>query len=67
MPTRETVSSPHAAGETRLRRNELSPSHTVASTLASIAPAMSFFFGFAMIVQGAGLAAPLTIIIAMDR
>jgi amino acid transporter len=37
----------------------------VATTLAAIAPAMSFFFGFAVIVQGAGLAAPLTIITAM--
>jgi amino acid transporter len=52
-------------GETRLRRNALSLSHIVASTLASIAPAMSFFFGFAVIVQGAGLAAPLTILVAM--
>src|SRR5580692_5698233 len=65
MSASETVSSPQTGGETRLRRNELSLGHTVASTLASIAPAMSFFFGFAMIVQGAGLAAPLTILTAM--
>jgi amino acid transporter len=51
--------------DTRLRRNALSLRHIVASTLANIAPAMSFFFGFAVIVQGAGLAAPLTIITAM--
>src|SRR5580692_5139639 len=51
-------------GETRLRRDALSLSHIVASTLASIAPAMSFFFGFAVIVQGAGLAAPMTILTA---
>jgi amino acid transporter len=51
--------------ESRLRRNALSLSHIVASTLASIAPAMSFFFGFAVIVQGAGVAAPLTILTAM--
>ena len=50
---------------TRLRRNSLSLSHVVASTLACIAPAMSFFFGFAVIVKGAGLGAPLTIVIAM--
>jgi amino acid transporter len=37
----------------------------VSSTLANIAPAMSFFFGFAVIVQGAGVAAPLTILTAM--
>src|ERR1700721_2160876 len=65
MSASETVSSPQTGGETRLRRNELSLGHTVASTLASIAPAMSFFFGFAMIVRGAGLAAPLTILTAM--
>jgi amino acid transporter len=52
-------------GESRLRRNALNASHIVASTLASIAPAMSFFFGFAVIVQGAGLAAPLTVLTAM--
>ncbi len=50
---------------TRLRRDVLSLRHIVASTLANIAPAMSFFFGFAVIVGGAGLAAPLTIITAM--
>ncbi|HEY1743756.1 MAG TPA: APC family permease, partial [Granulicella sp.] len=37
----------------------------MATTLAGIAPAMSFFFGFGVIVQGAGLAAPLTILTAM--
>ena len=61
----KTASSLQAGGETRLRRNALSLNHIVASTLASIAPAMSFFFGFAVIVQGAGLAAPLTIFTAM--
>ncbi len=56
-----------AAGQEgiRLRRNALSLRHIVASTLANIAPAMSFFFGFAVIVEGAGLAAPLTILTAM--
>jgi amino acid transporter len=63
MPVHETGSS--ATVEIRLRRNALSLSQTVASTLACIAPAMSFFFGFAVIVQGAGLAAPLTILTAM--
>jgi amino acid transporter len=65
MPASETVSSLQAGGEIRLRRDALSLSHVVASTLASIAPAMSFFFAFAVIVQGAGLAAPLTILTAM--
>jgi amino acid transporter len=65
MPVTNTEDSRKAGSETRLRRNALSLGHIVASTLASIAPAMSFFFGFAVIVQGAGLAAPLTILTAM--
>jgi amino acid transporter len=52
-------------GAPRLQRGALSLSHIVATTLASIAPAMSFFFGFSVIVRGAGLAAPLTILAAM--
>jgi amino acid transporter len=52
-------------GETRLRRNALSLGQIIATTLAGIAPAMSFFFGFAVILQGAGIAAPLTILTAM--
>lgn len=64
MPVNETVSSPQT-GSIRLRRNALSLSYIVATTLASIAPAMSFFFGFSVIVRGAGLAAPLTILTAM--
>ena len=65
MPVSETEQITKIAGESRLKRNALNASHIVASTLASIAPAMSFFFGFAVIVQGAGLAAPLTILTAM--
>ena len=65
MSVSETASSQQVGSETRLRRNALSLSHIVASTLASIAPAMSFFFGFAVIVKGAGVAAPLSILTAM--
>src|ERR1700722_7404205 len=65
MPASETEPIATKAGENRLRSNALSASHIVSSTLASIAPAMSFFFGFGVIVQGAGLAAPLTILTAM--
>jgi len=65
MSVRETEPIAIIAGERRLRRNSLSAGHIVSSTLANIAPAMSFFFGFAVIVQGAGLAAPLTILTAM--
>ena len=64
MPASEATSKLQT-GEARLQRNALSLSHIVATTLASIAPAMSFFFGFAVIVRGAGLAAPLTILAAM--
>src|SRR5580698_596188 len=64
MPVSEKTSNPKT-GEVRLQRNVLSLSHIVATTMASIAPAMSFFFGFAVIVRGAGLAAPLTILAAM--
>jgi amino acid transporter len=65
MLVKEAEINTKVGDEMRLRQNTLSPSHIVASTLASIAPAMSFFFGFAVIVQGAGLAAPLTILTAM--
>jgi amino acid transporter len=65
MSVGESVPSLQTGSNTRLRRNALSLSHIVASTLASIAPAMSFFFGFSVIVQGAGIAAPLTILTAM--
>ncbi|CQR44692.1 MAG: APC family permease [Thiomonas arsenitoxydans] len=56
--------TPHQQGS-RLQRNALGLPQIVASTLANIAPAMSFYFGFGTIVQGAGVAAPLTIIAAM--
>jgi amino acid transporter len=65
MSVREIGPGVKAGGDIRLRRDTLSLGQTVASTLASIAPAMSFFFGFAVIVQGAGLASPLTILVAM--
>jgi len=49
----------------RLSRNALGLPQIIASTLANIAPAVSFYFGFGVIVSGAGVAAPLTIIVAM--
>jgi amino acid transporter len=54
------VSSQH-----RLQSGALGLPQIVASTLANIAPAMSFFFGFGLIVSGAGVGAPLTILVAM--
>jgi amino acid transporter len=49
----------------RLKRDSLGLSQIIASTLANIAPAMSFFFGFGLIVTGAGVGAPITILVAM--
>ncbi len=49
----------------RLQRDSLGLSQIIASTLANIAPAMSFFFGFGLIASGAGVGAPLTILVAM--
>jgi amino acid transporter len=48
----------------RLARGVLGTFDIAAATLANIAPAMSFFFGFATIVTTAGLASPLTVIAA---
>ncbi|AOU97071.1 amino acid permease [Acidihalobacter yilgarnensis] len=49
----------------KLRQGELGLGYIVSATLANIAPAMSFYFGFAVIAVGAGVAAPLTILAAM--
>jgi amino acid transporter len=48
----------------RLNRGALSLVDISASTMANIGPAYSFFFGFAFLVFTAGIAAPLTIIVA---
>ena len=47
-----------------MARGVLSDVDIAAATLADMAPAMSFFFGFATIVTAAGIAAPLTVIAA---
>lgn len=64
MPASEETSNLQT-GAARLQQNALSLRHIIATTLASIAPAMSFFFGFSVIVHAAGIAAPLTILTAM--
>ncbi len=46
-----------------LSRGALSSSEVIASSLANVAPAMSFMFSFAVIAQGAGAASGLTIAI----
>jgi amino acid transporter len=48
----------------RLHRGALSLIDISASTMANIGPAYSFFFGFGFLVLTAGVAAPLTIIVA---
>jgi amino acid transporter len=48
----------------RLHRGALSLIDISASTMANIGPAYSFFFGFGFLVFTAGVAAPLTIIVA---
>jgi amino acid transporter len=58
---RGTVQRPEPA---RLARGVLTNFDISAATLANIAPAMSFFFGFALLVETAGIAAPLTVIAA---
>lgn len=49
----------------RLKRDSLGLPQIIASTLANIAPAMSFFFSFGVIAAGAGVGAPLTVLVAM--
>jgi amino acid transporter len=48
----------------RLHRGALRLIDISASTMANIGPAYSFFFGFGFLVYTAGIAAPLTIIVA---
>jgi amino acid transporter len=48
----------------RLNRGALRLIDISASTMANIGPAYSFFFGFGLIVLTAGIAAPLTILVA---
>jgi amino acid transporter len=48
----------------RLHRGALSLIDISASTMANIGPAYSFFFSFGLIVLTAGIAAPLTILLA---
>src|SRR5664280_3186689 len=48
----------------RLKRGVLGPFEVAASTMADIAPAMSFFFGFGFLAFTSGIASPLTILVA---
>src|SRR6201993_3965732 len=49
----------------RLHRGALRLIDISASTMANIGPAYSFYFGFGFLVFTAGVAAPLTIIVAI--
>jgi len=48
----------------RLRSGALGMVDIAAATMANIGPAMSFFFGFAFLATTAGVASPLTIVVA---
>src|SRR6059058_513787 len=48
----------------RLQQGALNLVDIATSTMANIAPAMSFFFSFALIAAVAGVASPLTIVVA---
>jgi amino acid transporter len=62
--TTETRGRAQRPEPARLARGVLTNFDISAATLANIAPAMSFFFGFALLVETAGIAAPLTVIAA---
>ncbi|OIQ76586.1 putative amino acid permease YhdG [mine drainage metagenome] len=61
----ESKSPTPTAHEThRLRSGALGMVDIAAATMANIGPAMSFFFGFAFLATTAGVASPLTIVVA---
>ncbi len=56
--------TPGLARTDRLERGVLKLTDIAAATMANIGPAMSFYFSFALIASAAGVASPLTIIMA---
>ena len=60
----EAAKTKPATENNRLKRGSLGPFEVAASTMADIAPAMSFFFGFGFLAATSGVASPLTIIAA---
>lgn len=56
--------TPGVVGVDRLERGVLKLTDIAAATMANIGPAMSFYFSFALIASAAGVASPLTIIMA---
>ncbi|QMU71348.1 APC family permease [Streptacidiphilus sp. P02-A3a] len=61
---RGTGGEPLPGDAHRLRRGALGLIDIAAATMANIGPAMSFFFGFAFLAVTAGVASPLTILVA---
>jgi len=62
-----TLEAPPASAEAsrnRLRGGSLGLMDIASSTMANIGPAMSFFFGFGFLATTAGVASPLTIVLA---
>jgi amino acid transporter len=65
LPTvHESPSVTGDAGGDRLRGGTLSLVDIASSTMANIGPAMSFYFGFGLLASTAGVASPLTIVVA---
>ena len=68
MDPPSTVPAPSAAepqpGGDRLRGGALGLIDIASSTMANIGPAMSFYFGFGLLATTAGVASPLTIVVA---
>jgi amino acid transporter len=64
MAAADVSSHERGSPATGNRRLVLSDADIAAATLADMAPAMSFFFGFATIVTAAGIASPLAVIAA---
>ncbi len=63
-PPAATAGPATPAESNRLKRGVLGPFEVAASTMADIAPAMSFYFGFGFLAATSGVASPLTIIVA---
>ncbi|WP_370385068.1 APC family permease [Catenulispora sp. GAS73] len=70
MDPPSTAPAPPAAepdpqpGTDRLRGGSLGLLDIASSTMANIGPAMSFYFGFGLLATTAGVASPLTIVVA---
>ena len=66
LPIAESKSPPvgEVGQEHRLQRGALGLVDISAATMANVAPAMSFYFGFAFLATTAGVASPLTIVLA---